>query len=310
MKRSSGKSFIPVEDNVQTGWEGIEEAVAIADAKSFAGAAALLKVSTSHVSKVIARLEHRLEAQLFNRTTRRVDLTDTGRAFVEQGRRIIQDRDELLLMVNGAAEPQGDLRITCSIALGERFAAAIVRQFSADYPQLRVTLDLTNRLVDIVGEGYDLAIRTGKLVDHRLVGRQIGLRRIETCASPHYLSATGVPRTIADLASHACLVGSNATWHFEERGRAVAFQPEGRWCCNSGTAIVDAALAGMGICQVPLFYVRDHMAAGRLSRVLPDLGPPPEPIWAVYPARRHLRPKVRNLVDVLEARLQGMIDRS
>jgi len=297
-------------DSVQGAWDGIEEAVAVADARSFAGAAAILHVSTSHISKVIARLEQRLQAQLFNRTTRRVDLTDTGRAFVDQGRRIIEERDELLLMINGAAEPQGDLRVTCSIALGERFVAAIVRQFSEAYPLLRVTVDLTNRLVDIVGEGYDLAIRTGKIVDHRLVGRQIGLRRIETCASPHYLDSAGVPRTMADLDAHACLIGSAPTWHFAEHGSIATVMPEGRWRCNSGAAIVDAALAGMGICQVPLFYVQDHIEAGRLSRVLPDLGPPPEPIWAVYPARRHLRPKVRNLVDLLESELQNVLDRS
>ena len=289
-------------------WEGIEEAVAVANAGSFAGAAAILKVSTSHVSKVIARLEHRLAAQLFNRTTRRVELTDTGRTFIDQSRRLIEERDELLMMLHGAAQPQGALRVTCSIALGERFVAAIVRRFSLAHPQLQVTVDLTNRLVDIVAEGYDLAIRTGKVADHRLVGRQIGIRRIETCASPHYLSVAGSPHALADLDAHACLVGSTPTWRFGQGDGATSFTPKARWRCNSGSVIVEAALAGMGICQVPLFYVQDHLAAGRLTRVLPALAPPPEPIWAVYPGRRHLGPKVSGLVDLLERQLQPLLD--
>src|SRR6478752_1494607 len=186
----------------------MEEAVAIADAGSFAGAAKILHVSTSHISKVIARLEQKLETQLFNRTTRRVSLTDTGRAFADQSRRIIQERDELLLMISGSGDPQGELRITCSVTIGERFVAPIVRRFSEDHPRLSVSIDLTNRLVDLVGEGYDLAIRTGEINDTRVIARQIAVRAIETCAAPAYLEAHGTPATIADLDAHACLIGT------------------------------------------------------------------------------------------------------
>lgn len=289
-------------------WEGMQEAVAIADAGTFAGAATLLSVSTSHISKVIARLEHRIGAEIFRRTTRRVELTDTGRAFVEQSRRLIEERDEFLSMVGGAAEPQGNLRITCSTALGERFLAPIVRRFCVENARLSVTLDLTNRVVDLVGEGYDLAVRTGEVSDPRLVRREIAMRPIETCASPEYLDIHGSPQTIDELGAHACLIGTTGTWHFQRRGVPQIIAPTGRWRCNSGDAVVDAALAGMGICHLPLFYMQDHIAAGRLLPILTRFRAVPEPIWAVYPAKRHIAPKVRNLVDLLEQSLAKAID--
>jgi DNA-binding transcriptional LysR family regulator len=220
----------------------------------------------------------------------------------------MQERDELLLMVNGSGEPDGHLRITCSISLGERLVVPTVRRFSEAHPRLTVTMDLSNHLVDIVGEGFDLAIRTGEIADPRLVGRQIALRPISTCASPDYLKSTGEPESIADLQTRACLIGTSTTWHFKVGEDVINFSPKGRWRCNNGPAIVDAALAGMGICQLPLFYVQEHQAAGRLVSVLTSFQPASEPIWAVYPARRHLTPKVRNLVDLLERELQAALD--
>lgn len=141
-------------------WDGIDEAVAVVDSGSFAGAAARLGVSTSHVSRAVARLEDRLGAPLFHRTTRRVNLTDTGRTFTDQCRRLIQEREELLSIVAGSGEPQGEVRLTCSISLGERFIAPIVGEFVDQYPKVSVVMDFTNRLVDLVGEGYDIGIRT------------------------------------------------------------------------------------------------------------------------------------------------------
>ncbi len=289
-------------------WEGLEEVVAIADAGSFVGGAKILSVSTSHISKVVARLEARLSAPLFNRTTRRVHLTEVGRILVEQSRRIIQEREELLSLASGQKEPEGELRITCSTALGERFVAPIVRRFTNDHPRLSVSLDLNNRIVDVVGEGYDVGIRTGQVADTRLVGRQIAKRSLAVCASPGYLEAAGTPAVVGDLDQHQCLVGISATWQFLERGAPRLFKPHGRWTCNSGAAVVDAALAGMGICQLPEFYVRQHLEAGLLRPVLQDYRSEPEPVWAVYPYRRHLVAKVRKFVDLLCDDLQTAIE--
>lgn len=284
-------------------WDGFEEIVAIADTGSFVRAATLLQISTSQVSRVVARLEAKLETKLFVRTTRKLQLTDAGRLMVEQSRRIIQERDEAFAMINGGGEPQGELRITCSTTLGERFISPIVRAFAVRHPRLSVALDLSNRVVDLVAEGYDLGIRTGDISDARLSGKIVGTRAVETCAAPAYLDAHGRPLTLDDLKAHDCLTGSSGNWHFREEGSQVSFAPKGRWRCNSGAALVDATLGGMGICQLPAFYVRQYILEGRLECVLAERRPAEEAIWAAYPQRRALLPKVRDLVDMLEQQL-------
>lgn len=291
-----------------TRWDGIEEFVAVETTGTFAGGAKALGVSTSHVSRAIARLESRIQAQLFFRTTRKVTLTDTGRALVEQFRRIIQERDEALAAIGDGGEPQGELRITCSTALGERFVAPIVRKFAAESPSLRVTVELTNRLVDLVAEGYDLAVRTGNLTDSRLIGTRIASRRLYLCGSPGYLEMHGRPHAISELSQHQCLIGTASTWHFRVDGSDHIFRPKGRWRCNSGATVADAALADMGLCQLPEFYVLPYIMDGRLETVLDDVRADDEPIWAVYPQRRHLLPKVRKLVDRLRAELGPALD--
>lgn len=285
-------------------WDGLEEAVAIAETGSFVGAATRLGTSTSHISRIIARLEAHLGILLFHRTTRRVTLTDTGTAFVERCRRLIDERDELLSEAAGSSEPKGQLRVTCSTALGERFVAPIVRRYTKAHLHVSVTLDLTNRVVDLISEGFDVGIRTRHVADARLASRKIGCRPLEVCASPTYLATAGLPHTIGDLADHDCLIGTSPSWRFLESGTPRLFSPRGRWRCNSGAAVVDAALAGMGICQVPSFYVGQHIAEGRLIRIMQQWRTEPEPIWAVYPQRRHLLPKIKMLIQALEEDLQ------
>ncbi len=284
-------------------WDGIEEFVAVVTAGSFAGAAEALGVSTSHVSRAVARLENRIQGPVFFRTTRTVRLTDTGRVLLEHCQRIIQERDEAFALVSGGGEPQGELRLTCSTSLGERFVVPIVRRFALDHPRMNITIELTNRIIDLVAEGYDLAVRTGQLADSRLVGTRIATRQHYLCAAPTYLAQHGRPTGIDDLARHECLIGTSPTWHFQVNGRDHAFRPKGRWRCNNGFAVVDAALAGMGLCQLPAFYVLPHIQAGRLESLLYDFQPSDDPIWAVYPQRRHLLPKVRNLVDRMRLEL-------
>lgn len=284
-------------------WDGIEEAVAVDAAGSFAGAAAALGVSTSHVSRAVARLETVVQAPLFIRTTRRLSLTDTGRELIVRFRRIIEERDAAIAEVSAGGEPRGEVRITCSTALGERFVAPIARRFAFAHEGLSVSVELSNHVVDLIGEGYDLAVRTGHLSDSRLISTRIASRRLHACAAPAYLAARGLPETVADLSRHECLAGTAATWHFRIDGEDVQHRPKGRWRCNSGTAVLDATLAGLGICQLPDFYVNPHLRAGTLVPVLETARPEDEPIWAVYPQRRHLLPKVRGLVDRLRQEL-------
>ncbi len=291
------------------GWDGIDEFVAVASAGSFRAGAEALGLSTTHMSRAIARLENRIATPLFHRTTRSVRLTDAGRLFLDHCARIVTERDEAIALVSTGAEPQGELRLTCSTAMGERFIAPIVRQFAARHEKLSVTIDLTNRLVDLIGEGYDLAIRTGTLADSRLVGTRIASRTLHTCAAPDYLRRHGRPASIADLAHHQCLIGTSPHWRFKNWGRVESIRPKGRWRCNSGAAVADAAIAGMGICQLPDFYLTGPMAAGQLEPVLRDFALDDEPIWAIYPQRRHQLPKISGLVDLLRQALPAALAR-
>lgn len=291
-------------------WDGIDEFVAVATAGSFSGGAQALAMSTTHMSRAVARLEQRVQAQLLHRTTRTVRLTDTGRVFLDSCRRIIMERDEAIALIDERGEPQGELRITCSTAMGERFIAPLVREFTARHPKLSVTIELTNRIIDLVGEGYDLAIRTGYLADSSLIGTRIASRSLHCCAAPAYLRDHGRPRRIADLARHECLIGTASTWHFKRQGGEEIYRPKGRWRCNSGSAVVEAALAGMGICQLPEFYVLPLIAQGKLEPLLEEYAPDAEPIWAVYPQRRHLQPKISALIDLLRLELPAALART
>lgn len=284
-------------------WDGIDSFIAVCETESFSAAAARLGVSTSHVSREVARLEDRLAVRLLYRTTRRVSVTDAGRTFLERCRRLVEERDEAFSTISESdGAPRGHLRLTCSIAYGERFIVPLVNRFLLTHPQLSVSIDLTNRIVDLVGEGFDLAIRTGtSLDDSRLIAVRLASRRRHLCAAPAYVARNGAPVGLDDLPRHACLTGTAEFWHFSENGRQVEFRPAGTWRCNSGFAVLDAARQGLGLCQLPDFYVEADLASGALVSLLESNRPPDEGIWAVYPHRRHLSPKVSLLVDYLKS---------
>lgn len=290
-------------------WDGIDEFTAVAEQASFSAAAKRLGLSTSAVSREIARLEDRLQTRLLNRTTRRVELTDAGRDFLARSRRLIDERDEALAAIQpDDSAPRGLLRMTCSVSYGERFVAPAVNAFARAYPELSIELDLDNRLRDLVGDGYDLAIRFGHLTDSRLIARRLTSRRLILCAAPAYLERRGAPRALSELPAHDLLTGSTEHWRFSEAGREITFRPQGRWRCNSGAAVLDAALQGMGLCQLPDFYVAEPLANGDLIAVLPEHRPPDEGVWAVHSNPRHVPPKVRLMIEWLRPRLAMLND--
>ncbi|WP_370170212.1 MULTISPECIES: LysR family transcriptional regulator [Hyphomonas] len=293
---------------MRASWDGIEEFVAVATCMGFKPAAQMLNVSTSHVSRAVTKLENAIGAPLLYRTTRKVSLTDTGRTVLSQCEALIRARDELFAVVGGNTEPQGELKITCSTSLGERYISPIVRQFCQDYPKVEITLDLSNRLVDLIAEGFDLAIRTGQLEDSRLISSRVARRQFLVCATPAYLAANGTPDRLDDLKSHNCIIGSSSSWRFRHGGQHETIRPRGNLKCNSGASVLDALLAGAGIGQLPLFYVAPHLESGELVELFADLRPEPEPIWAVYPQARHLQPKVHLLVDRIRAELQASFE--
>lgn len=291
-----------------SGWDGIDEFVAVAKSGSFVGGARLLGKSNTHMSRSIALLESRLQSQLIYRTTRKVQLTDNGKVFFEQCQRMIQDRDDAIALGSERGEPQGELRIASTTVLGEYFVVPLAQQFARDHPRLSVTVELSNRQFDLVGEGFDLAVRAGHLPDSRLIATRIASRRLHTCASPAYLEQYGTPQSIDDLDGHECVLGTGVLWQFIEHGSERLFKPRGRWRCNSGFAVLRGSLANMGVCQLPDFYVKNHLKRGMLVSLLDEFGPQDEPVWAIYPQQRHLLPKVRGFVDLLKQQLQGRLD--
>ncbi len=281
-------------------WAGIDEFVAVAQTRSFTQAAAKLGRSTSQLSREIAQLEDRLGQRLFYRTTRRVSLTETGDRFLVHCRRLQEERDEALAtMLDDSNELRGQLRMTCSVAYGERFVVPIVNQIMSENPRLSIDITLTDEVLDLVDRGIDLAIRFGKLRDSGLVATRLASRTRLLCASPDYLDRNGVPTSLEDLVHHACLRGTVEVWPLSRDGKPHNHRPHGRFRCNSGYAVLDAALSGLGLCQLPDFYVRSHLARGELIEVLAEHRPQDEGVWAVYPQRRHLPAKVKALVDRL-----------
>lgn len=290
---------------MSTAWDGIEEFVSVARAGSFTAGARAFGASVTHMSRAVGRLEARLGSQLLHRTTRSLSLTEAGRHFLDVAARLIAERDDAMAAMSASAAPRGHLRITCSYTLGERFIGPILRAYALEYPDIAVTCDLDNDVVDLIREGYDLAIRTGHLEDSRLVATRVASRAMVTVAAPAYLAAHGTPQRLSDLKAHACLLGSNSLWQF---ARGQTFRPEGRWKANSGIMVLEAALEGMGLCQLPRFYAAPHLQAGALTEVLTNECPEDEPIWAVYPRPKHLSPKVSTLVEKLRAELQGLLN--
>lgn len=288
-------------------WEGIEEAVMVAQLGSFVRAAERLNTAPSNVSRAIDRLEQRLQTRLFTRTTRVVKLTDSGRIMVAQFARLVTERDEAFASLESGSDPHGNLRITCPVAMGERFIAPVMRSLCRDHPQLSIHLDLTNRVVDILTEGYDLAIRTGALTDSRLICTQIAQRRFLTCATPAYLARHGTPTKVSDLAQHECLIGTSDDWHFRQNGEHVRWRAQGRWQCNNGNATLAAALDDMGLCHLPEFYVSEHIRSGQLVTVLDPFRHADESIWAVYPSRRHLSARIQAAIEALKRGIPRLI---
>jgi DNA-binding transcriptional LysR family regulator len=167
------------------------------------------------------------------------------------------------------------------------------------YPQIRVDIELSNQTLDMV-QGLDLAIRLGRLQDSRLVATRLAPRRMYLCASPSYLERYGRPHSLSELSRHNCLIGNSDTWLLQQNGREFSQRVQGNWRCNSGQAVLDATLHGLGICQLPDYYVLEHLHSGALVSLLEAHQPPNTAVWALYPQQRHLSPKVRKLVDFLK----------
>lgn len=278
---------------------------------SFARAAERLGISTSACSRHVSELEAHLGARLLQRTTRRLSLTESGQAFYERSVQLLADLDEAEREASASAtRPRGTIKLTCSINFGVRHVAPAIATFLARYPEVRFDVSLSDRIVDLVEEGYDLALRIGTARGETVVARRLGETRLVCCASPEYLKRHGTPRSPEDLARHRCFtyeyLPSRNLWQFRDRaGRERPVRVSGPLHANNGDLLAAAAVQGVGIALEPDFIVGAELAAGRLVPVLESFTAPVSQIYAVYPSRRYLSAKVRAFVEFLAERFAG-----
>ena len=294
-------------------WDGISEFVYVAEHESFTRAAKELGISTAQVSRQISALEKRLNIKLLYRTTRKVSLTEEGRVFYQHCRGVLDGLDAAEQAVsNLQSKPQGRIKLTAPVTYGEQQLLPLVNDFMVQYRDIEVTAFLSNQKIDLIDGGYDLAIRIGKLSDSTMMAKKLSCRTNFVCAAPAYLEKYGIPHSLSDLSQHNCLLGTRDYWHFIEDGKIDSgknadkeknLRVSGSVQYNSGHSLVDAALKGLGIVQLPDYYVQKYLASGELVSLLNNYREPEESIWAIYPHNRHLSPKIRLLVDYLAEHL-------
>ncbi|GAB2195922.1 LysR family transcriptional regulator [Sessilibacter sp. MAH4] len=288
-------------------WESIEAFVAVVEMKSFSKAAEKLGVSKSHISRQINQLENRLDTQLLNRTTRAVSLTELGQTFYPTCKDMLNSLDEAeRAIIEQQHSPKGLLRVSVAGLFAEEHITPAAIKFMQLNPSIEIDMDFTNRVVDVISEGFDLAIRSGTLQDSSYIARRIAPRKLVVCASPDYLSQRGRPSDIHALINHNCLMGTLQTWRFKEKGRHIDLRLNGNWRSNNGRALVKAAEAGMGVVQLPSFYVDQSIEAGLLQTILEENNPTDTGTWAVYPSNRHLSQKVRLFINFLADEFKSM----
>jgi DNA-binding transcriptional LysR family regulator len=282
----------------------------VLDLGSISAAARSLDLSVAVASQRLKRLERELGVRLLHRTTRQLHATPEGAALAEQGRALVEDLEALTGgLRQSATEVSGTLRVTIPASFGQQYISPLLPEFLALHPRVKLSVNLNDQILDLVGSGFDLGIRVGALGDSGLVARQLATNRRVLCASPDYLRRHATPRTPADLATHDCLLlvgsqGRQDIWRFTDRkGREIAQRVEGRFESNQGELLRDAVVAGLGIALHSVWHVHEQLRDGRLQVLLPDYPIAATGIHAVMPQRRLVPPRVRAFVDFLAERL-------
>jgi len=289
----------------------LEVFVEVVRKNGFARAADALDTSPANVTRIVADLESHLGTRLLNRSSRKMSLTESGEALYERAKAIVEDVAEVEAIASAIApHPRGLLRINAPVSFGIRHLAPLWPKFMALYPDVELDIDLIDRVVDIVEEGYDLAVRISRRGSATHAARKLASSRNLCCAAPAYLALHGTPRAPADLAQHNCVGYRYAStadeWHFSDaHGARHSVRVSCRLHANNGDTARAAALAGLGIILQPSFLVGDDLRAGRLVPLLPGFYLPDTDVLAVYPSRRHLNAKVRVMIDFLAQELGG-----
>jgi len=289
----------------------MEAFVTVVDAGGFTDAARRLGLSKSAVSKHVSALEARLGARLLNRTTRRVGPTEIGVAYYDRAARVLADAaeaDAMAASMQGA--PRGELRVSAPVSFGLTHLAPAVSAFLCAYPEVSARVALDDRFVELVAEGFDLAVRIGDLPDSTLKARRLAETALHLVAAPAYLARAGAPAAVEALAEHELLhyanLSSGGLWRLRgPKGAERTVRAQGRLTVNNGDALLQAAEQGLGVALSPAFIAGPSLRAGRVVEILPQARPAPLGVWAVWPAGRFPAPKLRAVVDFLAERFKG-----
>ena len=283
--------------------EDIQAFVAVADAGGLSPAAGRLGVSKSIVSRRLARLEKSLGATLLTRNTRGAALTEAGATFREHAARIAAEADAARDALSPTGSVRGRLRVALPLSFGATHFAPVLAQLAARYPELEIQASFSDRLVDLVSEGFDAAIRLGMLDDSNLVARRIAPFGGKLVASPDYLVKHGAPHDVDELLEHATINRINDEWPLMHDGERITVHPRNtRFTADNGAALVPAVLAGLGIALMPNFLVNEHLLSGALVEVMPDYPMPEAGVYVVRPPGGSAPCKVRVLIDIMVER--------
>lgn len=291
-------------------WQGISEFVAVAEHRSFTKAAQWLGISVAQVSRNISELERRLNVRLFYRSTRQVRLSEEGQVYLQHCQHLVEGLDDANRALSNLQQtPQGRLRMTAPVYYGEAMIVPALNRFLHRHADIELDLELTNRRLDLIEGRFDLAIRLGNLGDSSMLARRLGRRQHYIVASSEYIKHYGTPQHPDELTDHRLLAGTMEYWRLRDRqagaheSREILVKPGSFWRCNSGVALLDAVRQGLGVAQLPDYYVQPDIDSGRLVALLPEYRPAADGIWALYPQNRHLSPKVRVVIEYLAEQL-------
>jgi DNA-binding transcriptional LysR family regulator len=286
---------------------GMQVFALVVETGSFSAASERLGISRAAASKYVSQLEAHLGGRLLHRTTRRVNPTEPGRAYFERCKEILQNLEEAEGMVSGLSQqPRGLLRMSAPSNLASRHIMPMVSEFMQTYPEIRVELMCSERTVDLVDEGFDLALRISAMPDPELVARRLAPIRHVLVASPGYLAKHPLPTRPQDLERHACVLYShtpNATWQFTKDGARTSVKVSGSMITDNPDVILESAIAGLGITYLPSFLISDPIRSGELRLVLEDYEATEMSLYAVYASRKHLPAKTRVFIDFIKERI-------
>lgn len=279
--------------------EDLRTFVEVAHAGGVSSAAVRLGISKSMVSRRLVRLEAELGVQLLSRSTRGAALTEAGATFRDYASRICAEIDVAKETILPAGELRGRLRIAAPLTFGATHFAPMLAEMARRHPLLQMQTCYSDRFVDLIAEGYDCAIRVGHLEDSNLIARRVGPIHGKLVASPGYVAAHGSPETPDELGAHEALMQGTETWQLLDGDRTVTVRPQGRFKADNGTALLAAALAGLGIAYLPDWLTRDYVAAGALVPVMERYPPPPAGAYVIRPPGHHPVRKIRVLTELL-----------